>query len=448
MFGISDDIWENKSFKKIVKNFIYFVFIVYFIFIFSRIAKNEEANTDRNNALYLTAIILPLIAFAFFIFSKLESKKYLVVVLIMGISMLLVILSSRLPSFHKVLKDVFYSFAEFTRLPPLSDDSSFLLVIISKLLLFCIFVMFITILFNVFLNESFRQKGKVGIFLFSLMVIPCLINDYVQYLFREFISTPMVVYVLILIEVILILLYIFIPKLMSKYIFNKSNRIIKEPMFLYSKKTVAGPEIFYNSTKEYEELEKQYKVSKTLSKDENKNSLNKSFIRNYSVSLWMTLNPPSVSDSEEIMLFRIGEDSGSLEEPDDPQLGTPYIGIIGRKLIFVFSNNEGNLAEGYSLDDVTLILDVEFQKWNNFVFNYNNNQVDLFVNGELMHSLDLANHLPAYNHNIVITVGSDTKKVHGAICELRVHSKVLNQTQIRQAYNILSIQNPPVNNLH
>ena len=99
------------------------------------------------------------------------------------------------------------------------------------------------------------------------------------------------------------------------------------------------------------------------------------------------------------------------------------------------------------LEKVSLELDLPFQKWNYLVFNYHDNQVDLFVNGVLTETKSLAEHLPIYNHSQVVCVGSDQKKVHGAICDVRVHSEILNQTQISQSYNLMKFKNPPVNNL-
>ena len=74
--------------------------------------------------------------------------------------------------------------------------------------------------------------------------------------------------------------------------------------------------------------------------------------------------------------------------------------------------------------------------------------VDLFVNGELLETMSLQNYLPLYSHSQVVCVGSNTNKVHGAICEVRIHEKNLGQTEIAQSYNLLKLKNPPVNNIY
>ena len=93
-------------------------------------------------------------------------------------------------------------------------------------------------------------------------------------------------------------------------------------------------------------------------------------------------------------------------------------------------------------------LDLPYQRWNHIVFNYHDNQVDLFINGILRDTKQLNPYLPKYSYDQVICTGSDTRRIHGAICEVRVHQENLGQTEISQSYNLLKLMNPPVNNLY
>lgn len=444
---IPDNIWDNEVFKKMIKNLVYVVFIMYFIAIFTFVANDENSLNTTKNSMYLIAIIFPLIIFAYFIFSNVEDKKYLIVLIVMAVVLLLILLRNMLPSFDNFLKKLGRSFVEVTELPPLSKDVSFLTIIFTKLLLLCIFLVFLSILFNVGFNESFRQRGKMGILLYAIFFIPCLISDFVKYLFNELTTTPKVVYALIGIEIFLITLYFLVPKIVSKIVFKKSNRILKEPMFLYNKKEIAGAEPFYNNTADYKDMEKKFNVSGTDDED----APNKSLLRNYTISMWATVNPPNMASEEESMIFRVGRDFGTISNPDYPQCGAPYIACKGNsKWNFVFSNNvlddSGNIIQE-KLEKVSFETDIPFQRWNYFVFNYYDNYVDLFVNGELHETRHLGNYLPIYTHDQVVCVGSDEHKLHGAVCEVRVHSEKLGQTEIAQSYNMLKLKNPPVNNL-
>ena len=453
---LPDNIWENDFFKKIIKNLVYVVFILYILMVFSFVSTDDNALDTKKNTLYLVGIILPLVAFAYFIFSNVEDKKYFLLLLVMAAILIIVLLRTMLPSFDTFLRELGYSFLDYTQLSPLSKDTSFIVTIFSKLLLICIALVFLSILFNVAFNESFRQRGKMGILLYALFYIPCLITDYVKYLFGELRTTPVVVYALLFIEAALIALYFLLPKLISKIVFKKSNRIQKEPMFLYNKKEIADATPFYNVTPEYKDLAKTHNISgvpasETDAGAEADDIPNKSLLRNYSLSLWVTLNNPNMASEEEAMIFRVGEDLGTLAEPDYPQWGAPYIACKGHgKWKFVLSNNvlDGSgVLIPENLEKASVEMELPFQRWNYLVFNYHDNQADIFVNGELTDTIPLGEILPIYSHGMKVNIGTDTHRLHGAVCEVRVHTELLGQTQIAQSYNMLKMKNPPVNNL-
>jgi len=85
------------------------------------------------------------------------------------------------------------------------------------------------------------------------------------------------------------------------------------------------------------------------------------------------------------------------------------------------------------------------QKWNNIVFNYSSEKVDLFINGNLETSFHFnkENPLPTYNEQDSITVG-EKKGLHGAICNIVYNKNNLLNNQIVNDYNILMLQNPPI----
>lgn len=429
--------------NNIYKNSLFFVFILYFILIFNVINSDSNSLSESNNVLYLVAIIVPLLLFTYFIVSTMKDNRYLALLIIMTVVVLVVLFRSQLPSFERFLREFANSFTDVTELPPLSKEWSFGIAVTTKLLLLCISLLFITLIFNVFFENSYRQKSKTSIFLYAVFFIPCLISDYFKYLFNELKTTPKIVYTLLFIEIVLILLYIYLPKLFTKILFRKSNRIISDPIFLNKKVVVANADVFYNNTAENKLLEKQYNLK---SPDEDENTPNKSLLRNYSVSFWLTMNKPNLGENEESMIFRVGEDNETSDEPDNPKYGSPYVSCIGSKLKVVFSNVI--VIDGNDIEDVSVTIDIPYQRWNYFVFNYRDNKVDLFVNGNLIETVSLVDFLPVYSHSQVICTGSNTSRIHGAICELRVHSEHLGQNEIAQSYNLLKLKNPPVNNIY
>ena len=78
------------------------------------------------------------------------------------------------------------------------------------------------------------------------------------------------------------------------------------------------------------------------------------------------------------------------------------------------------------------------QKWNNLVFNYTENGVDLFLNGDLVNSINFGtkNNFPSYNPNDKFRVG-DHKDLKGAICNVTYFSNVLTTREISTYYNLL-----------
>jgi hypothetical protein len=433
---------NDDKYAVLYKGLLYLLFIVYFIVIFRSISKDEDALSDKSNVIYLVAIILPLILFAYFILSNVKDNRYIVLLILIVLVTLFMLLKSYLPSVNRIINDTVKNLTTVNDLPPLSSEASYMITISSKLLLAMIVLFFISIIFSIFFEESYTRKSKTSIFFYALFFIPCLITDYFKYLLNELKTTPKVVYALVFAEIIFILLYVYLPRVYSQYLFKDNTRLVSQPIFLDQKQVIANADVLYLTSDE----------SKKHSEENDEDPEMGSLMRNYSVSMWITLNRPSLGEKEESMIFRIGDDLSTDEDPDDPRLGAPYIGCKGSKLKIVYSNNVETDNTTGKLDDpfqeISTELDIPFQRWNYIVFNYHDNYVDLFINGILTETISLANFMPNYTYTQVITTGSNTQKIHGAICEVRIHKEKLNESQIAQSYNLLKTTNPPVNNIY
>jgi hypothetical protein len=97
-------------------------------------------------------------------------------------------------------------------------------------------------------------------------------------------------------------------------------------------------------------------------------------------------------------------------------------------------------------EDTYYIIEVPSQRWNNVVFNYYDNKVDLWINGILERNMDLQNNPLTHLPTDVITLGSNNGLM-GGICNIQFFDKPMTMTQITQSYNFLYSRNPPVNNL-
>jgi len=435
-------IWEN-----ITSYLVYFLFVAYFLGIFVLTTKDQTALDNNKNIMYLFSIIIPLVAFTYMIFSNVGETQMFMFLACITIFLSIFLFRSAIPSSDKIINDSMLYFTGFSNLPMVSDQTSFLVSLSLNLLFIIITIIFLSIVFSVFLEGSFRQKGRLNVYLYAIFFIPCLVSDYFKYLFNEIRTTPNIVFSLIILEIVLVLLYVYIPKLLLKVVHTNSNQILQNPMQLYTKKRVGKKEDFYNITKDLKEIRNTFKNDAPT------------YMKNYSLSMWITLNPPTFSKETECMILRLGSDhEGTLSDPDNPRIGAPYIGCKGSKLRVVFSNNvykkgyknkkdESMIIDSEKLLTVSTEVNVPFQTWNFFVFNYHDNQVDLFINGMLTETKSLASNLPIYENSQVFCVGSNTNLLHGAVCDIRVQPEMLNQTQISQTYNLLKLQNPPVNNI-
>ncbi len=82
---------------------------------------------------------------------------------------------------------------------------------------------------------------------------------------------------------------------------------------------------------------------------------------------------------------------------------------------------------------------IMIQKWNNFVINYDGNNMDIFINGELVSSNK--NVIPNITNGAIITGDSDG--IMGNICNVTFYNRVLNDSDVRWIYNSLKTLNPP-----
>ena len=383
-------------------------YIIYIIVFFYLKRNAYESLSAFDVGLNLAALFLPLMIFAYFFefisfsLDKMVFNERHLFYLVMFI--FLILAWSMFPS-----DDFWYKF--FTKVEPLpyvSDETSYLIRISLKLVGLAISLVGLAIFYNVFLNEGYRRSNS---FIYLLFFIPCLITVYFKYLFQEFKTTPVVVYALIFIELILILLYVYLPRLFRKMIITEGTQLIDQPLFLTSRKVISNIEPFY-------ELSTSFLETKNIR-------------RNYCIAMWLSFNHPTFG--EETMIFRFGLST------NDAKSGSPYLACTKEGKLKIIASNNATAGDEKEFN-------VPLQRWNYIVMNYHENNADLFINGELTHTF--VKNLPTYTNEMNVVIGTDSKRLHGAICNLIVYPRNLNLTEITQSYNILKLVNPPVNNLY
>jgi hypothetical protein len=299
--------------------------------------------------------------------------------------------------------------------------SSFLL----NLIIVLIILVGLAIYFNTFMNEALKQDGWTGFIANLVFFIPCLISDLVKFVLSEFNMTPMVVYVLFLIEIALVLLYLYVPKIMNQIVTHKGKQLLQGPVDLNARNVISTSSIFTNNN------------SKTGDKD-SPTIANK----NFGLSMWIYLNPEKLGT--DAIIFKYGQSKLNADLPkymhttkkenDTIKTGSPcilYLGSmseieqlpnqdlenkndlpLGNQIKFIFSDADG---VGNSSDEATsYIMTLPMQKWNHIAFNYHDNTADLFINGKLERTAFLRNNLPIFRNTDLVTVG-DYNGAYGAI---------------------------------
>ena len=277
----------------------------------------------------------------------------------------------------------------------------------------------------VFVNDIRKQNTWFGFYVNFMFYLPCLFVDFINYTMLELKMTPRPVLILLAFEIILIILYLLMPYFFDKYVNSNGIVVLKDAVKLNTSNTaISGYDLFNKIFAE--EILNYQSGKKQLIKFSNSQSL-----LNYSISMWIFVNPHNSSFSKsydhnnEVALFRYGNGN------DMKPMISYYNNLDNNKKSyrFYFSKIGG-------VPDYELTLPV--QKWINFVITYDNSIVNLFVDGELTRTFKFTekNPVPVYNNfKDSITVG-DNNGLHGAIADIVLYKIPLTKSQIAANYNL------------
>jgi hypothetical protein len=231
--------------------------------------------------------------------------------------------------------------------------------------------------------------------------------------------TSIVIYILFIIEILLILLYIYSNTIINYIVKDpsKSITLLEKSAYLDIKTTIG------NSY--------QLRMISPTPDPEPDNTLY-NYRKNYAISMWVYLNnqpPNNKSYAEETEIFNYGYGKPRITYFNDLTNDSKK-----NKYNFYFTDSP-NVKTSYSMT-------LPSQKWNNFVFNYNSDKVDLFINGILERTFVFNKNMPKYLASDIITIGSNNG-LDGAICNINYYTEALTKTKITTAYNLLASKNPP-----
>ena len=150
------------------------------------------------------------------------------------------------------------------------------------------------------------------------------------------------------------------------------------------------------------------------------------FNYHYSLSSWIYINPQPPNTSSAYTKF-----TSLLNYGDKPQI---QFNGLKNELRIMATTGKNDLVEIYKKTDIA------YQKWNNFVINYDGGNMDVFLNGELVASRpNIAPYMTYEN----ITSGSNNG-IEGGICNVMYYEHILSKGAITLAYRMLRDKKLPL----
>lgn len=262
-----------------------------------------------------------------------------------------------------------------------------------------------------------KSRGKdnktIATFFFNLlMYLPCLVLSFIDYLKHQYNITTKSVWLLLLAEFVLIILWVIIPMGLHAFATKKGLQLLKNPQYINKEMTLGT----------FAEL---YGKSKDKDKDNNNDSqtVKEKFNYHYSLSFWFYLNPQPPNTSPAYNTF-----TNILTYGNKPAV--QYNGVLNTLQVLVESAPPG--AETKTVE-IYKTKNVLYQKWNNMVINYDRGTMDVFLNGELVSSRPSIAPYMTYEN---IKVGSNNG-LAGGICNVMYYKDNLSRDTIEMMYRAL-----------
>lgn len=261
-------------------------------------------------------------------------------------------------------------------------------------------------------------KGSFTSFIFNLiMYLPCLLVAFIDYIKYEYNITTKLVWLLLLAEVVLIVLWVIIPLILTKFATRNGIQLVKEPQYL-NKESMLGT---------FEELYgRDDNTGRDLTSADN--SIER-FSYYYSLSAWFYLNPQPPNTSPAYNRY-----TNILSYGNKPAV--EFNAAKNSLRVMVESEKDPGKKESFMIYETK---DILFQKWNNIVINYDRGTMDVFINGLLVGSKPS---IAPYMTFESIKVGS-ANGLNGGVSNVMYYKDNLSKGFIETMYQALKGKDEP-----
>jgi len=235
--------------------------------------------------------------------------------------------------------------------------------------------------------------------------------DYIKYQYN---ITTKNVWLLLIGEIILIVLWFVIPMLLHKYSTKNGLQLLKEPQYLNKESSLGTFEQLHGENLQPEDSSEVGRAK---------------FNYHYSLSAWFYLNPQPPNTSPVYNKY-----TNILTYGSKPAI--EYNGQLNTLRVIVESEKDPGVKKRVVIYKTNKIL---YQRWNNIVINYDRGTMDVFVNGELVGSKESISPYMTYES---ITVGS-VDGLNGGISNVMYFKDNLPKSYIENMYFALKGKDEP-----
>ncbi len=224
-----------------------------------------------------------------------------------------------------------------------------------------------------------------------LFYVPCILISFVEYLKYQYSITTRPIIMLCLFELFFVLMYYIIPSVVKFILTHDANQLVKSPVNLNN----------YRKLGTFQDL----------------NYIDKNINYKYAISCWVYLDsfPPETNSSysQFTLLINIGNKPNVL------------FNVALNKLLIKMKVSPDQEEIIYESTDT-----IRYQKWNHFVLNYDSGILDIFINNELVSSVQ---DVIPYKEFDIVSSGSN-EGIHGGISNVLYFNHALGMPKITSLY--------------
>jgi hypothetical protein len=258
----------------------------------------------------------------------------------------------------------------------------------------------LVIFYKRFQAYIYNMKGWWGFIVNFILFIPCLISDMFEYLYGDFKITPKIVFITLFIELVIVLLYIYVPKIAKKMQEQSGKIIIDKPERINLKKDITN----------YIDMQSEKPAKKTLTAPDREVMVRKRF----ALSMWVYIVPMPPNHA--------------------PYNKTANILNFAYHPRIAYNGTNKKFSIDYNTQDADTF-EAPTEKWNHIVVNYDKDTVDMFLNGELKSTIPRQKANETFSVGDILTIGQNNG-LQGGIAKVLYFEQPLLSFEIQRMYKL------------